>query len=544
MAYTKTPPPLKPGLIDQAIAAISPKWALRRHQSRVAMAVTGGYVGAGYSERLHYWRPGTNDANADTVHDLRELRGRSRDLVRNSPIASGAIETQVTHVVGSGLKLQSRINAALLGMDDDQAVEWQSRTEALFCLWADSTWCDAGGELTFAELQDLAFRSRLESGDAFVLLPSVERADWPFTLALQVIEADRISNPGNRADTDEQVAGIERTAAGAPVAAHICNRHPGALPTGGNNAYQWQRVTFRGASGRRNLLHLMRKLRPGQARGVPELAPIIGTLKQMDRYSNAEIDAAVNSAALALFVKTDPDAFQELFNDEAKDQVISQASRWDGTLRSGTAVNLLPGESVESPTPGRPNVNFDPFMSAFMRFVGMGLNIPTEVLSKHFQSSYSAARAALLDAWRTFLVRRRWLAAKLCQPVYEEWLADAVATGLIAAPGFFADPLTRAAWCGSTWSGDGPGAIDPLKEAKAARERMDIGQTTLAEEILAYDGGDYETKHRQRVREVSERVEGGLQAPVSGAGEPPVELDPSDPPDPSDPADPQNDPPD
>ncbi len=506
-------PALSPSLLDRAIEKLSPAWALRRHQARSAMALSGGYVSAGYSERMAYWQPGVRDADGDIMRDLRELRARSRDLVRNSPIASGAIETQVTHVIGSGLTLQSRIDAAALGLSEDQANAWQATTERRYRLWANSTLCDAADELNFFEQQDLALRTRLESGDAFVLLASVPRDDWPFTLALQIIEADRVCNPNLAADTASISGGIERDASGVAVAAHICSRHPGGLL--GIAGATWTRVPFRGKSGRRNLLHLKRKLRPGQSRGIPELAPIIGTLKQMSRYSDAEIDAAVNSAAQAVFVKMDPDSFTELFDDEAQGALIDSAKRWDGTLRSGTAVNLLPGESIEAPALGRPNPNFDPFMSAFMRFVGIGLNIPHEVLAKSFQASYSAARAALLDAWRTFRVRRDREASKFCQPVYEEWLADEVAAGHIAAPGFFADAETRAAWCGSTWSGDGPGAIDPLKEAKAARERMDLGITTLAEEVVTFDGGDWEQKHRQRVREKEERVEGGLEPPLT-----------------------------
>jgi lambda family phage portal protein len=492
-------------LLDRALSAIG--------LQRAPQASSGGYTGAGYSERLHYWQPGVRDADTDTVRDLRELRARSRDLVRNSPIASGAQETQVTHIVGSGLTMQSQIDAEALGMDEDAAKAWQSDVERRWELWAGSELCDATREQTFYELQDLALRTQLESGDAFALLAQAEDAppDWPYTLAVQVIEADRVSNPDGVADRPELTAGIERTAAGAAVAAHICNKHPGGLTA--LTGAKWQRVPFRGNSGRRNLLHLKRKLRPGQSRGIPALAPIIGTLKQMQRYSDAEIDAAVNAAAQAVFVKMDPEAFTDLFDDQAQGRIVDNATRWDGTLRSGAAVNLLPGESIDSPALGRPNPNFDPFMAAFMRYVGIGLNVPYEVLSKHFQSSYSAARAALLDAWRTFNVRRLWLADKLCQPIYEEWLSDEVAAGRIAAPGFFADALIRAAWCKATWSGDGPGALDPLKEAKAMRERLDIGVTTLAEETVAHDGGDWETKHRQRTREVADRERDGLQAP-------------------------------
>ena len=499
--------------LDRAIAALAPQWALKRHKARTVMAMTGGYTGAGYKENLAYWQPGVGDSDTDAIRDLRELRARSRDLVRNSPIAGGAIETQVTHVVGTGLSLQSRIDTATLGLDDDAASEWQAKTQRLFAMWAGSEYADAQAQLNFYELQDLAFRSRLESGDSFVVLAGVKREGWPFRLALQVIEADRVCNPRFLADTDTLTAGIEKNEGGAPIAVHIANRHPGrGMAT---KELSWTRVDVRGKSGRRNVIHLMRKLRPGQTRGIPELAPIIETLKQLTRYSGAEVDAAVNSASMALFAKMDPEAFTDLFDDEGQKAYLDNAKRWDGTVRSGTVVNLLPGEEIESPVQNRPNPNFDPFVSAVMRQIGIGLNIPYEVLTKHFQSSYSAARAALLDAWRTFRIRREWLSSKLCQPVYEEWLADAVANGLVDAPGFFADPMVRNAWCGAKWNGDGPGSIDPEKEAKAARERMDIGLTTLAEEVVAYDGGDWETKHRQQVEEREAREEGGLVAPVN-----------------------------
>lgn len=478
---------------------------------RRAMALSGGYTGGQYADRFAYWSPGAGNADWHISRDLKSLRDRSHDLVRNSPIAAGAIETQVTNVVGTGLSLQSRIDAALLGLDDDAAAEWQASTEREFALWAESRYCDASEDQSFFELQDLVFRARAESGDVFVMLPEVETPGWPYRLRVQVIEADRVDTPSGMPQEGNVTQGIERDAGGRPIAAHIADRHPVSW---GTSTIQWARVPFRGASGRINLLHLKRKLRPGQTRGVPELAPIMAQLKQLDRFSTAEVDAAVNSAAMSMFITMNPEAFESLFEDEARETYMQGATGWDGGLQAGKAVNLLPGESIEAPTPGRPNPQFEPFFQAVMKQIGVGLNIPHEVLSKAFQSSYSAARAALLDAWRTFRIRREWLAANFCQPVYEEWLAEAVLAGRVRAPGFFRDPLVRRAWCGSTWSGDGPGALDPLKEIQAASERMAAGVTTLAEEVVAYDGGDWEQKHRQRTREVSERVESGLQAPV------------------------------
>ncbi len=506
------------------------------HANRAASAEAlggGGYYGN--RTQLGGWNPGLGDADADILRDLPKLRAHARDLMRTSPIAAGAGETHMAHVVGTGLTLQSRIDAEYLGLTDDAASEWQRNTERWFQLWASSAFADAHEKQDFYELHGLAERSRFESGDSWVLLAAVERKDWPFRLALQVIEADRVCNPDNKSDTDDLVQGVELKD-GRPVAVHVADRHPGRtllrakLPT-------WKRIEFRNAdSGRRNILQHVRSIRPGQTRGVPELAPIIEPLKQMTRYSEAEIAAAVSSATMALFTKMDHEAFQELFPDEDDQQaILDRAKEWDGKTTPGRVVNLLPGEEIQSAVMNRPNPNFGPFMEQFLTYIGMALGIPYEVLARKFNSSFSAARAALLDAWRGFRIRRDLLVSRVCQPIYEEWLADAVALGIIAAPGFFSDPMTRAAWCGSKWSGDGPGAIDPSKEADGAEKRMKIGLTTLAEETVAYDGGDWEQKTRQQQREKKARkgLEPAPEAAPAGAGGKPAEDPPDGEEDPS-----------
>ena len=330
--------PRKPvvSLLDRAIQYVSPAWAHSRHVHRVQMAMTGGYAGASYSGRLENWMPGQGDANADQIANLADLRGRSRDLVRNSPVAGGAAETAATYVIGAGLVLQSRINAAVLGLDEEAAREWQDQAESRFNVWSGSTLCDAVNEQVFADLQDLAWRSQWESGDVAVVLTAQETPGWPFRLALQIVEADRVSNPGWQPDTPSITAGMEYDSTGRLVAVHVCSEHPGAHIRRGNP--KWTRITCRGdTSGRRNVLFLKRKLRPGQVRGIPEIAPIIGTLKQMDRYSDAEIDAAVNSALQAIFVKMDSMAFQEVFDPEAQTKIIDSAMKWGGGITGGRA---------------------------------------------------------------------------------------------------------------------------------------------------------------------------------------------------------------
>ena len=185
------------------------------------------------------------------------------------------------------------------------------------------------------------------------------------------------------------------------------------------------------------------------------------------------------------------------------------------------------GEEVQIANPGRPNSAFDGFVIAISRQIGAALEIPYELLVKNFTASYSASRASLLEAWKMFRMRREWLIGNFCQPVYEEWLAEAVMKGRIQAPGFFDDPAIRAAWCGADWYGDAQGQLDPLKEANAAKVRVDEGFSTREREAAELTGMKYETVHAVRKREEAMRKADGLVAsqisepsiPVRGAEE-------------------------
>ena len=518
-------PDIPQNLLDRAIAVVAPRMAVKRLQARTMLALAGGYTGARMDRAsMSSWRSMPGGPEVDIVGDLPALRARSRDLARNAPIAAGAIGTQVSHVVGTGLSLSPAPDAAFLGLDEDAAEAWQVSTQREWKLWAESRDCDTTRQLNFYGIQRLAFRSALESGDVFVLTPSMRRPNRPIELTLQVIEADRVCNPNYAADSDAIVAGVERASVnGEAIAYHVVDRHPGEMRKRGS---KWTRYVATGnSSGRRNVLHLFEPTRPGQVRGVPCLAPIIEPLKQLDRYTEAELQAAVTSGLFSVFVKMDPEAFTEMFDADAQETIVNQAKGWSGAMEAGKAINLLPGESIESANPGRPNAAFDPFVQSILQQVGMALEIPYEVLTMHFSSSYSAARAALLSAWRFFRARRDWLATYLCQPVYELFLDEAVASGRISAPGFFSDPAVRAAWCAAQWTGDGPGSIDPEKEVTAAQLRVDMGISTLAAESILYDGVDWDTKHRQRVKEEQARKEGGLTQPVSTTEPQPAKSD-------------------
>lgn len=432
------------------------------------------------------------------------------------------MHTRATGVIGTGLKLHASVDREFLGLSDDEADEIEATIEREHRIWAESQDSDSERTLNFYEQQELAWRAADENGDHFILLTRNEGAG-PYSLALQHIEADRCSNPGYAPDSDTLIAGVEKDAAGAPIRYHFSDQHPGAIR---RTKLSWTaRPAFSSETGRRLTLHLYRKLRTGQTRGVPTLAPVIEPLKQADRYFDAELDAAVKNALWAILVQTETgDGLAGLNYGDWRETRKEFYQQTPVNLKDGSSgvLGLFPDDTVQSFDPSRPNAAFEPFVNAAFSLIGVALELPHEILVKRFQSSYSAARAAIIQAIAFYLGRRVWIARNLCQPVHETLMREAVLMGRIRAPGFLADPMIRAAYCGAEWVGDAFGQIDESKAVGAAADRVAAGFSTQRRETAALTGEDWDKVQRQRAKEI--RKAGASGAP-SGEPESAEDLD-------------------
>ena len=169
--------------------------------------------------------------------------------------------------------------------------------------------------------------------------------------------------------------------------------------------------------------------------------------------------------------------------------------------------------------PKHPNTGYDDFTNANIRLIGAGLEIPPEVMMKQFTTSYSAARGALNEFWRTCSMQRDWFTDDFCQPVYEEWFAEAAARGRIHAPGFFTDPARRKAYTACAWNGPARTNLNPVQEVDAAIKRVDAGFSTAQEETAQMTGGDYNRNIKLRVTEAKRKREVDEIGKAQTAGE-------------------------
>ena len=442
-----------------------------------------GPDGGGRSPLNTRWMVTPRSASADTVRALPRQRAESRELVRVNPIACGAVGTMCNRIVGTGLVPVPEPDAELLGMTPDETDAWVRTVSREWSMWADSPECIHGGDgnSNFYTRQSDVLRGRLESGDCATLLPdaAAPSATQPYRLRLQLIEADRIGNPLGAQDGLSMVQGVRLAADGGPEAYHVYSQHPGntfASASGDKYAGLW--VT-RQAGGRRHVLHHMRATRPEQVRGVPWLSVVAHAIKDLGRYTEAEITAAVTSAYYTVFVKRPKSggpAHIDYGTDENGNPVEPEAADAPGDemqLGVGAIIGLADGEEVDFANPGRPNAAYSEFVRQIYGEIAVGLHMPRSLLLKVFDASYTASRAELLDAWQNFRVERYWLQISFCQPVFDAWLAEAVAIGRVQAPGFFADPAIRWAYCRASWHGDSMGSLNPKDEVAAFRDAID-----------------------------------------------------------------------
>lgn len=509
----------KQTVVDRIVGYFAPGLALSMLRDRTMLAAytgQGGYKGGHRDRRAtRNWHPGGGSADADLLPQLADLRGRSRDLARNLPVATGAIQTNKTHVIGEGLTLNAQCNRKVLGLSEEEATTWNETVEAewqLFTRTADFTRVQH-----LADLQAMLFGGVLESGDIFAIRRYRRDPGDAYGTKVQVIEADMVCNPNFMADTDTLVAGIEHTRQSVPVAIHVTDRHPGER---WRPAVSWRRVPMRYNDGRQIVLHLFDRQRSRQTRGIPYLAPVIEALKSLGDYTDAEVRAAVVSAMFTVFVKGAPSPETgPLAPTDA-----GGAGRGDEIeLGAGAVVDLGEGEDIVTANPGRPNPQFDAFVTAFLRQIGVALELPFEMLIKHFTASYSASRAALEMAYHSFRRRRSWFVRQFMEPVYGWFLEEAVVTGRIDAPGFFDDPAIRAAWMRATWTGPVRISLDPKKDAEADKIDVEMRVKTRQQVLTERTGGDFDQKVEQVRRE-----EAALDGLAGSSPEPEPMLAPSD----------------
>jgi len=279
---TKAPPTIRWGLIDRAVALISPQAASQRYAARIALGnLRRAYDGSAKGRGTDGWTTSGKAADSEIGMAAPVLRDRMRDLVRNNPMAAKAVSVLVNGLVGTGIRPRAvSADKALNKLVDD-----------LWARWADQ--CDADGHTDFHGLLSLAMRETIEGGDVFALRIRRPRSTGLVVpLQIELKEADHLDAAKfeDRAGGARIRYGIEHDSAGRRAAYWMYPDHPGDAAPVFSRRFESVRIP-----GER-VAHLFERQRV-QSRGVPW--GILARIMMVEHKSKMLLEAGKTMPAIA-----------------------------------------------------------------------------------------------------------------------------------------------------------------------------------------------------------------------------------------------------
>jgi lambda family phage portal protein len=505
------------------------------------------------AREISIWTPRPASPEVDYSRERDLHIARARQVAIHTPYGINGLRTHRTSVVGRDFKLAVRPDSRLTPELDAKAMgDWVKNVEREWDAYANSPLfeADATRQSTFTWLMNTAYCTFLMSGETIGTIAWDKKAIG-YRTCLQLVEPERVSQPMGMPETPRFRQGIERNEFGAPIAYHIRQAHPVDYVTGSFPASMtWKRIERTTPWGRAKVVHMMDHLRPEMYRGLSQYIAALRSIKMLDMYDAAELEAAVVQAGFAAVIKTE-------LNSEDANAVLGAVARSDIgtgpvdgmanrslnymaaiqpyyqemgiTVGGAKVVHLMPGESLETVKPNHPGLSYPDFNRAITQKLAAALGVSYEQLSRDFsKTSYAAARMSLGDVWRHFLCCRDLLIRAIALPFFFAWLEEAIDEGLVMLPdgkrGTADDmPYLRRLLAGrTTFISWGMPSIDSAKERKGQQLALDARLTSLADEAAA-DGRDWEDVLDQTARERDYMKELGIPLPeeVANAGKEP-----------------------
>ena len=481
-------------IFDAAVSAVNPVAGLHRKQAR--RLLERSYQGAEPHRLNAQSRPQNRSANheLDGPYGADQLRAWARMLVRDNAYAWGVVDTIVASVVGRGIQTMSDLPEAD-AINEQRDELWQEWTKV----------CDINGQLDWHAMQSLVQREMVEAGEVLVHMVSVGEVDRgirrPVPFALELIEADRLavehSTLRAAPNGNEIIRGVEVDQLGKPVAYHVYKTHP-------SDYYHRREVVRLPAS---NVLHLFRKDRIGQSRGVSWFAPVVSWLRDLGVYLENEMVASAIAACYTAAIKS-RSPISMLNPDENQASSDSNDNIYD-YLQPGAIMHLQPDEDIVFGNGGRPNGDASTWINLILRGIAVGTGLSFETVARDYSyTSWSSNRASQLEDRRRFRCWQMYLEHQLCDPVWHRFCEKA---SLINHPSFpsMVELLENPKLVPSQHLATGWEWVDPQAEGSASASAIYNNLSTVRDE-LGKKGYNWRKVLMQRQKEMEMMEQLGL----------------------------------
>ena len=462
------------------------------------------YAAASNGRRLGGWQPARLGPTTSLWSTRDLMLARSRDEIRNNPLAASAADNFESQHVGNGFRPRWNLTNERLKL----------QIETQFNRWAKSTSIDLAGRLNFYGLQALAAREIFASGEVLVrryLRPPSWRMKVP--LQLQLLQAEQMPiwlntvagvgyGPTGTPEGNAVRTGIEFDPLGRRTAYHLYRENPGETMFYPLEGLQFMRVP---AS---NMLHVFKPWQAGLMRGQPHLSSVLVLLHEIGKYMDASVVKKQIQTMFAAFIEKaspDGDVLPPSLLQPNGQAVPYGGSPWPqpyGTvvsdIETGTIQNLFPGEKIIFPQlPAESDMK--QFMDIALHHFAVAIGMTYEQVTGDLKGvNLSSIRAGILDFRRKceqFV--NNILIAQFGIPVVSWFLEEAVLSGALKLPNYARDPE---AYLDIDWFLSGWPWIDPEKDVQAHEAEV-RGGFDSREAVCAAKGLDVTTVDAAQVRD-------------------------------------------
>lgn len=467
------------------------------------------------SQELAEYYTEVASADADILPEHEILAARTTNLVDNNAWVSNAINKKVEGIIGNNLRLSYKPQHALLNITVDVARDFSKSVEARWKSYCNDPekWGDITRKHTVPHLFEAMYRAYETNGEMLALIHQNNDARIKNKTAFQLIDCARLKTPDAKQESKKLKAGIEFDKNGAATAYYILESHPNDYAND-NGMGKYKKLPRETKWGRPVVIHLVNDKRIGQTRGISDAVKIIEATLMDNKLHKAELGAAILNAMLGVYIES---PFDRDLADEMQDKqkltnlqtARAEYHKQKSFSMSGNKLGrLFPGEKVTSIEANRPGGEFEAFQRSVMRKLAAALGITYEQMTGDWSKvTYSSARAALNEIWRSWVQKREKFTRNVCTPMFGAWFEYELHIGGLTLPagakGFYEE---KSAWLNCLWIGPGKGNVDPRKETQAIVEKMAAGLLTQ-EQATAEIGGDFEENMDSIAREIAAQPE-------------------------------------
>ena len=447
-----------------------------------------------------YWK----DINAMVTSAFEKSGETSAKLYYDTSIAHMAINALTDYVIGPGLVPTANPERSIVGWTNEQRKKFSEQAEAYWRLTTNSLDFDHYGKNSFRALQKIAFKNILIKGD--VLLHTYYRDEKnSYMPCVQILSGQWVTNPNQAMDTKEVTAGVRLNKEELEIGYYIAKTDEERL-----DSFECTYVSKYNKAGQKEFdLIKLGATEANQIRGIPILSAVRDDILHLEVAKTNYITKFIVEAILTAVVTTDKD--QTVASSRTLDTLKSlggqskDASRTptDVNLSAGNVVVLQPGEDMKTIQSSQSSQDYSQLEKTVLSCIGGAIGVPYEMLLKQYGSSYSASKATISSASKTFDDLRREFAEKFCNVVYKMVIDYGIRAGNIDAPGYLeGNDLYQRAVLSVNWIGPTPVIMEPIKEANAQKVMIENNFTTMEKACRDLTGLDYEEIIERRVQEI------------------------------------------